>query len=41
MKENQNGQIIELVQKVLKEHNQIMENPRIQCLPQSVELFQK
>ena len=27
MKENQNGQIIELVQKVLKEHNQTAENP--------------
>lgn len=26
MKENQNGQIIELVQKVLKEHNQTAEN---------------
>lgn len=27
MKETQNGQIIELVQKVLKEHNQVAENP--------------
>ena len=27
MKENQNGQIIELVQKVLKEHNRTAENP--------------